>query len=475
MHQFQAFRVLLRRRPTSYVRTNVTVQRVATPAFHSGSRLSPEPEAPRQSSATHTVTKSVGVVSAIPSADNSSIDVEFNDGGAAKFSALWLRDNCLQFATASHRDYAIPGAHDAFAKAALRRDGAVAVEWGDAHFSVFPPDYLRKWCQATVQQGQALRPPVVSKTNPVPEVDYDALSSDPATLLRAMKSVNDVGVVIVRDCPLELAPMGPSNLLASPTPRSLLDIMAKFAEVPAYIPLYGYGSDYLLGAEKNETQRNCPQCFCNIPKPIEMHQDFAYFNDVPGLFYNFCMRVDDGIVGGSNTCMDAFHVAEMLRRDDRASFDALAEIQVTFAKTAMNSERPVMSSVDRSIIRLDADGEISDITWSLMYLRTQRLDGPTLARFARAREAWKAAIARAAAQGYEVSTPMGPGDCTILNNKRMMHAREPFVSVDGVRQFYQTYGQEGLFLNRLKVLEKQVGGTDVFHVHRDGSAIPVMP
>lgn len=412
------------------------------------------------------------VANLAPAADKSCLTVGFNDGQEAQFSALWLRDNCPAFSTASHRKYAVPGEHDAFDQASLRKDGKLLVDWKDSHFSIFPARYLRKWSRGNVLRGESLLPEVVSAENPAPEMDYSSLDN-PSELLKAMKYVNDLGVVIIRGCPTNLAPMGPSNLMASPTPASLLDLMAKFAEVPAYIPLYGYGSDYLLGAEKNETQKACPQCFCNIPEPIEMHQDFAYFNDVPGLFYNFCMRVDKGIKGGTNTCMDAFYVAEQLRRTDPESFEALTTITVTFAKIALESTRPVKSSVDRPIIQVNADGEIVDVMWSLMYLRTQRLDASTLARFAKAREAWKAAIARAADGGFEVPTPMGVGDCTILNNKRMMHARLPFTEVDGVRQFYQTYGQEGLFCNRLKVVEEQVTSGDAFHVHHGGAALTV--
>lgn len=415
----------------------------------------------------------VDVVDLLCEPDNSSMSLKFRNGNYANFSALWLRDNCPKFAIASHRDYAVPGEHDAFQKAAIRKDGTVVVDWADGHFSLFPPTYLHKWSTVNVARGKLFEPMVVSADNPAPEVEYSGLE-DPQKLYEALRYFNDFGVVIIKGCPTELTPKGESNLLASSTPTSLLDIMAKFAEVPAYIPLYGYGSDYLLGTtEKNETQKHCPQCFCNIPKPIEMHQDFAYFNDVPGLFYNFCMRVDEGIVGGTNTCMDAYHVAERLRQDDPESFQALSEISVTFAKTALDSKRPVKSSVDRPIIRVDKDGEILDVIWSLMYLRTQHLDAPTLDRFAKAREAWKAAIQRAKEDGYEVLTPMATGDCTILNNKRMMHARTPFTKVDGVRQFYQTYGQEGLFRNRLKVMEESCLGGDVFHVHRAGAALSV--
>eukprot|EP00494_Astrolonche_serrata_P005572 UN05588 len=119
-------------------------------------------------------------------------------------------------------------------------------------------------------------------------------------------------------------------------------------------------------------------------------------------------------------------IAEELRRVDPESFEVLSTVEVTFAKTALDSTRPVKTSVDRTIIKLNPKGEIEDIIWSLMYLRTQRLDSKTLARFAKARESFQAVIHRLCNEGYEVETPMEPGDCTILNNRRVMHSRVPF-------------------------------------------------
>jgi len=333
----------------------------------------------------------------------------------------------------------------------------LGVDWKDNHYSVYPASYLRRYRQALVKDAETtLEPEILSTNSPVPTVAFEDLQ-DERLLYEAMKAINDLGVVTITGCP--------NNKAGSE------ELMRLFCEVPAYIPLYGYGSDYLCGAEKNETQKACPQCFCNIPKPIEMHQDFAYFDDVPGLFFNMCMRLDNGVIGGCNTAMDAFHVAEVLRKTDPESFEALSTIGVTFAKTALNSSRPVKASVDRPIIRLGPQGEIASIIWSLMYLRTQRLDPETLLRFAKAREAFKALIKKLGTEGYEVATPMGEGDCTILNNKRMMHGRLPFAQVDGIRQFYQSYGAWGLFMNRFKVLESRF--EDVYYVHRGLSARPV--
>lgn len=399
----------------------------------------------------------MSLASAHPAREKTSVVIEFDDKRTAEFSALWLRDNCLKFATASHREYAVAGTHGSFTAASIRKDGHLLVDWADSHFSIFPPEYLRRYLPSSVVEANAtLKPSIAHASNPIPEVSYDDLGDD-RTLYAALKHVNDIGAVIIKGAP--------------PTKETAEDLMAKFCDVPAYIPLYGYGSDFLLGAEKNETQKACPQCFCNIPMPIEFHQDFAYFEDVPGLFFNLCMRIDKGIVGGTNTVMDAFFAAEELRRTDPEAFETLASVEVTFAKTALNSSRPVKTSVDRTIIQLGGSGEIVDVMWSLMYLRTQRLDAPTLDRFVRAREAWKAIIARLEHDGHAVETPMQPGDCTIVNNKRMMHARLPFVDVDGVRQFYQCYGSEGLFRNRFKVLQSNF--EDVYHIHKGGSALSV--
>jgi len=67
---------------------------------------------------------------------------------------------------------------------------------------------------------------------------------------------------------------------------------------------------------------------------------------------------------------------------------------------------------------------------------------------------------------------MKKGECLIMNNKRIMHSRLPFTKVDGVRQFYQAYGNWGLFLNKWKVVEHLVEGY-CFHTHQGGTSISI--
>jgi len=126
--------------------------------------------------------------------------------------------------------------------------------------------------------------------------------NDDKSLYKALKSINDYGVVYVINIPYDK--LGKEGME---------ELITHTCYSPAYIPLYGLGSDFLLGAEKNETQKSCPQCFCNIPQAIEPHQDFAYFEDVPGLFFNACMRKDEGIKGGINGAMDVFNIAKLFK------------------------------------------------------------------------------------------------------------------------------------------------------------------
>eukprot|EP00971_Amphidinium_carterae_P032976 648812-Amphidinium_carterae.1 len=132
------------------------------------------------------------VVDLLDDPDHSALSVTFRNGTKARFSALWLRDNCPKFSVASHREYAISGEHDAFQKATVRKDGTVLVDWKDGHFSLFPPGYLHKWSTTNVAKGEAYKAKPVSVGNPAPEVEYSSLE-DPKKLYAAMQHVNDVG------------------------------------------------------------------------------------------------------------------------------------------------------------------------------------------------------------------------------------------------------------------------------------------
>lgn len=400
------------------------------------------------------------IAAAKPAPDNSSVSVCWDDGRSEKYSALWLRDNCPSFHLAVDRqlndgDHSEVSTHSSFANVNVPQSGQLNVAWKDGHVSVFPAKFLRRFQQDAITKMKASLPEVLCEKNPVPRVQYQDLAHD-AGIYKALKAINDLGCVTITGCPI--------------TKESIHEVTTKICEVPMYLAHYGTGGEFVTGAAKTKSQLACPNCVCNVPNPIELHQDNPYQQEVPGLFFHFCQRLDDGVVGGSNMVMDAFHVAETLRLTDPEAFEVLSTTNILYEKD-QGGPSPVKQSVERPIISVGSDGVITEVVYSAFWSKTHHLTEDELQRFVMARQAWKAVIARLKDEGFEVSTPMTPGDCTILNNKRVMHGRLPFVTIDGIRQMYRSYGSESLWLNRYKVLQKTQEGIEATHVHRGGSAL----
>ena len=51
-------------------------------------------------------------------------------------------------------------------------------------------------------------------------------------------------------------------------------------------------------------------------EPLASHMDLCYYESPPGLQLLHCLAFDGGVEGGETTLIDAFAVAEQLRREE---------------------------------------------------------------------------------------------------------------------------------------------------------------
>ena len=65
---------------------------------------------------------------------------------------------------------------------------------------------------------------------------------------------------------------------------------------------------------------------------IGPHMDLCYYESPPGLQLLHCMQFDADVQGGGSFLIDGFAVAEQLRREQPAAFDALSRLPATFLK-----------------------------------------------------------------------------------------------------------------------------------------------
>ena len=153
--------------------------------------------------------------------------------------------------------------------------------------------------------------------------------------------------------------------------------------------------------------------------PIAPHTDNPYRDPVPTVQFLHCLR--NAADGGESVFVDGFHAAAKLRERDPAAFAVLAGTPVTFgyrdAATELSATRPMIS--------LDPPGRIREIRFNSRALRPVRLGRAHAAAFYAAYRAFADLLADPAAR---LTVRLGPGDCAVFDNTRILHARTGFTS-----------------------------------------------
>eukprot|EP00929_Paragymnodinium_shiwhaense_P026532 TRINITY_DN15777_c0_g1_i2.p1 TRINITY_DN15777_c0_g1~~TRINITY_DN15777_c0_g1_i2.p1 ORF type:complete len:385 (-),score=69.84 TRINITY_DN15777_c0_g1_i2:294-1448(-) len=95
------------------------------------------------------------------------------------------------------------------------------------------------------------------------------------------------------------------------------------------------------------------------------HMDLVYYESPPGLQFLQCLRLDDDVVGGESTLVDAFAVAEELRRSHPDAFETLKQVPATFLKDHSRREKPVLLSYQRPHLAVDPRTErLTGVFWA---------------------------------------------------------------------------------------------------------------
>lgn len=157
------------------------------------------------------------------------------------------------------------------------------------------------------------------------------------------------------------------------------------------------------------------------------HTDGTYLDQAPRLQV-FCCTERDG-TGGESVIVDAFAVAETLRRDHPHDFDVLTTVPVP----AHYIEPGVELRATRPAIRTDADGSVVQVSLNNYDRSPMLLPAPDMDAFyaaygrlhdlANDRSRWK-------------SIRLEPGDVLINDNWRVLHGRQAYT---GSRRFIGCY------------------------------------
>jgi gamma-butyrobetaine dioxygenase len=359
------------------------------------------------------------------------VAIEWADGRVSPFHHVWLRDNCpcpqcVYNVTREQVFEIVDVAEDLKPAAAhIDTDGCLRIDWQDGHLSRFDPGWLR--AHAYDDESRAER--LVGKPKSylwrsdlqLPVFEYAALMNDNAALLQWLLAVRDIGLTQVRGVPTEA---GSLKLIAQ---------RISFIRESNFGVLFNVQS-------KADADSNAYTAF-NLP----LHTDLPTRELQPGLQFLHCL-VNDA-EGGESIFVDGFAIADALRSEDPASFQALCEIPVEFRNKDRHSDYRCLAP----IIALDALGRVAEIRMA-NFLRGAF--DTSVEQMPRLYRAYRRFIAMTREPRFRLMQRLNSGELWCFDNRRTLHARNAFDPATGARHFQGCYVDRDELLSRILVLQR---------------------
>lgn len=367
-----------------------------------------------------------------------ALSLSDGNGSAMRFHAVWLRDNALDAETRDTgsgqrlitvtdipADTRIGAAHlDGRGQLALRfepeqKEVRFPLDWLAANAydhsggkpSGWLADHLETWDNAL-------------KTA-VPSGDFSAVSNSPAALKAWLADVRRFGFAKLSG--------GPE------TSGALLQVAGLFG----YVRETNYGKWFEVRTEIN------PVNLAYTGLGLQAHTDNPYRDPVPTLQILYCL--ENSANGGDSMVVDGFAAARRLRADDPDAFDLLSRHCARFEYAGASGVR---LSARKPMIELSPDGELVAIRFN------NRSCAPITDVPFEDMQRYYAAYRRFAEiiddPSMAVSFKLEPGECFIVDNTRVLHARTGF-SGSGSRWLQGCYADRDGLYSTLASLEHELG------------------
>ncbi|MER6303934.1 phosphonate degradation HD-domain oxygenase [Kitasatospora sp. NPDC001539] len=342
----------------------------------------------------------------------------------------WLRDNCPCAECRDPRNgqklFQIGDLPDDLAIAASAElDGNLEVLWSDGHRSRYPLAWLHEEAgdDGRTEQGKRLWT-AADFARGIPEADWASYLGDPAEQAAVLAAVRHSGFALLRGVPT--------------ADRQVLRVAESFG----YVRVTNYGELFDVRIEPD------PNNLAFTAEAIAPHTDNPYRDPVPTLQLLHCL--ENSATGGDSGLVDGFRAAALLRDESPEDFAVLTRTPVPF----VFRDRRTELRADRPLIDVDALGRIREVRFNNRSIGTLRGDGL---------ESFYAAYRRFAAITLRpellLTFRLGPGDCLVFDNTRLLHARTAFQQ-DGHRHLQGCYADLDALSSTLAVLHRRTAALD---------------
>ena len=352
-----------------------------------------------------------------------------------RFHAIWLRDNAPDAETRDPGngqrlialrdipadtvvgDARVEGESLHVTFAPEGKDVKYDIAWLKAHAYDRAEEHPNGWTAPEVETWDA------ALQTAIPLAEFGAVAQDREALARWLGGV---------------ARYGFGKLSGGPVDSGAL---LKVADLFGYVRETNYGKWFEVRTEVNPTN------LAYTGLGLQAHTDNPYRDPVPTVQILYCL--ENSAAGGENMVVDGFACAERLRAENPRGFDLLSRYCARFEYAGSGG---VCLRSRRPMIELSPDGEmigvrfnnrsaaaITDVPFDDMadyYAAYRRLgeiiDDPAM----------------------EVTFKLAPGECFIVNNTRVLHARKGYsgegsrwlqgcyADMDGVRSTHAALVQE---------------------------------
>jgi gamma-butyrobetaine dioxygenase len=354
---------------------------------------------------------------------------------SARFHAVWLRDNAWDDATRAPgngqrlitmRDIPI----ETKITAAQVNDSRLTLTFAPENKSI---DFDVNWLLAhrydeTVTQVNGWTAPHVKVWDAklmkaVPVADFTTVRTNASALC---------------DWLADIARYGFGKLTGGPVEdQALMQVVDLFG----FVRETNYGRHFEVRTEVNPTN------LAYTGLGLQAHTDNPYRDPVPTIQVLYCL--ESTAAGGENMVVDGFAVAQRLRAESPDYFDVLSRYCARFEYAG---ETNVRLTSRRPMIELAPDGELIAVRFN-----NRSAAAITDVPFD-AMETYYAAYRRMAEiiddPIMEVAFRLNPGECFIVDNTRVLHARKGY-SGAGKRWLQGCYADKDGLYSKLATLQSQ--------------------
>jgi gamma-butyrobetaine dioxygenase len=362
--------------------------------------------------------------------DSDSVRVVWESGRINHYHHIWLRDNCpsARHPTVGEKilDPIVIPLDIKPGKIALKDNNHLQISWAnDGHVSEFDLDWLyANAYDAEARQARRYQPALWTTedlADYLPEVQYDSIMTDDASLLEWLQLLRRYGFAIVRDVPTRTG------------------MVLKVAERISFLRDTNFGTLF------NVESKPDPNSLAYTAVKLNAHTDLVSREAQPGLQFLHCLVFD--AAGGESLLVDGFAVAEAFKSEYPEDYELLTHVPVRYRyqdkSTDVNAKFPM--------IRLDAEGDYFEIRYSTALMAPLDIDPHLVKSYYRAYQNFTRLLR---APQFEYNFKLQPGDCEVFDNRRVLHGRAEFNPQSGPRHLQGCYIDTDDFLSRLRVLER---------------------